>query len=208
MRQGAKPLRKGSKLDSGPILAAAFDVLDAEGLDGLSLRLVAERLEVQTPALYWHVKNKAALISLMAATFAEQAKRSKDQQHYWSDKLLAFARALRRAMLLHRDSARLCLAAHPLEKPEVLAQQMAAPLIECGLSARQALSYHAAVIAYTVGWVAYEQSQAMHDFLAQMIDFSDSFETGLLALVSGLKQQTEGRLNKKTTKPGSVRADR
>jgi TetR/AcrR family tetracycline transcriptional repressor len=39
------------------------------------------------------------------------------------------------------------------------------------------------VIAYTVGWVAYEQSQAMHDFLTQLIDFDESFEVGLQAMV-------------------------
>jgi AcrR family transcriptional regulator len=186
MRQGTKPLREGSKLDRQSILEAAFEVLDAQGFDGLSLRLVAERLDVQTPALYWHVENKAALISQMAATFPVLANRDKDQVRGWRNKLLAYARALRREMLVHRDSARLCVAASPLEKPKVLAERMAEPLVESGLSARLALSYHAAVIAYTVGWVAYEQSQAMHDFLVQMIDFSESFEVGLLALVGGL----------------------
>jgi hypothetical protein len=89
-------------------------------------------------------------------------------------------------MLVHRDSARLCLAASPLEDPKVLAERIAAPLVEDGLNARQALSYCASVIAYTVGWVAYEQSQSMHDFLTHMIDFSESFDTGLQALVGGL----------------------
>ncbi len=59
-------------------------------------------------------------------------------------------------------------------------------MVDAGLSARHALSYCASVIAYTVGWVTYEQSQSMHEFLAQMIDFPESFETGLKALVGGL----------------------
>jgi len=203
MRQGTKPLREGSKLDRPSILEAAFEVLDAEGFDGLSLRLVAERLDVQTPALYWHVENKAALISQMAATFPELAKRDKDHARGWRNKLLSFARGLRREMLVHRDSARLCVAASPLENPKALAERMAAPLVENGLSARMALSYHAAVIAYTVGWVAYEQSQAMHDFLAQMIDFSESFEVGLRALVGGLANPSTAAL--RNAKSSAVR---
>jgi TetR/AcrR family tetracycline transcriptional repressor len=186
VRQGLRPLREGSKLDRDSILAAAFEVLDTEGFDGLSLRLVAERLGVQTPALYWHVEKKASLINLMAATISEMANRDKDRAHGWRNKLLAFSRALRRTMLLHRDSARLSLAASPVEDPQVTAERIAAPLVEGGLSQRQALSYCASVIAYTVGWVAYEQSQSMHKFLAQMIDFPESFETGLRALVGGL----------------------
>lgn len=186
MRPLGRSVRRGSKLDRESILAAAFQVLDEEGYDGLSLRLVAEKLDVQTPALYWHVANKAALISLMAATLSEAAARERNAVRGWRNRLLAFARALRASMLAHRDSARLSLAAAPLEKPKVVSGRIAAPLLESGLSERQALSYSAAVIAYTVGWVAYEQSQSMHDFLAQMIDFSASFETGLCALVGGL----------------------
>lgn len=201
MRQGAKPLRKGSKLDRESILEAAFEVLDAEGFDGLSLRLVAERLKVQTPALYWHVENKASLINLMAATFSEVANRDKDQARGWRNKLLAFARALRRALLVHRDSARLSLAASPTENPKDRAERIAAPLVEHGLSARQALSYCASVIAFTVGWVAYEQSQSMHDFLAQMIDFSESFDTGLRALVGGLPNPPASALRSGTVRP-------
>ena len=63
-----------AKLDQGAVVSAAFEVLNSVGLDGLSLRLVAERLGVQAPALYWHVHNKAELISLMAATFSEDRK--------------------------------------------------------------------------------------------------------------------------------------
>jgi len=84
-------------LDRESIVAAAFEVLDAHGFDGLSLRMVAEKLKVQTPALYWHVENKASLINLMAATFSEVANRDKDHARGWKNKLLAFARALRRA---------------------------------------------------------------------------------------------------------------
>jgi hypothetical protein len=54
-----------------------------------------------------------------------------------------------------------------------------------------------------MGWIAYEQSEAMHDFLAQMIDFSESFEVGLLALVGGLASPPIPALRK--SKSGAVR---
>jgi len=57
-------------------------------------------------ALYWHVENRTSLINLMAATFSEAANRDKERAHGWRNKLLVFARALRRAMLIHRDFAR------------------------------------------------------------------------------------------------------
>jgi TetR/AcrR family tetracycline transcriptional repressor len=176
-----------AKLDQAAIVDAAFEVLNKTGLDGLSLRLVADRLGVQAPALYWHVHNKAELLSLMAATFHEAARLPSLAGGTWRDKLLLAARARRRAMLERRDSARVCVVAQPLKSAAELTPQLTAPLLESGLTTRQALSYQAAVIAYTVGWVAYEQSQAMHDFLTQLIDFEESFETGLRALVSGFE---------------------
>jgi TetR/AcrR family transcriptional regulator, tetracycline repressor protein len=174
-----------AKLDQAAIVEAAFEVLNSEGLEGLSLRLVADQLGVQAPALYWHVHNKAELISLMAATFHEAANPADLDGKSWKDKLMQSARARRHAMLKRRDSARVCVVAQPLMSAADAAPKLTAPLIAAGLTARQALSYQAAVIAYTVGWVAYEQSQAMHDFLTQLIDFDESFETGLQAMVNG-----------------------
>jgi TetR/AcrR family tetracycline transcriptional repressor len=176
-----------AKLDRAAILEAAFAVLNREGLEGLSLRLVGEQLGVQAPALYWHVHNKAELISLMAATFAEAASRAILEDGTWQERLIRSARARRQAMLAQRDSARVCVMAQPLRSAAEAAPQLTAPLLSAGLSARQALSYQAAVIAYTVGWVAYEQSEAMRAFLTQLIDFDASFATGLHAMVGGFR---------------------
>jgi TetR/AcrR family tetracycline transcriptional repressor len=179
-----------AKLDQGAIVSAAFEVLNSTGLDGLSLRLVADRLGVQAPALYWHVRNKAELMSLMAATFAEAASRGNAAGKTWMEKLVFAGRARREAMLKQRDSARVCVIAQPTRSPADAAPQLTAPLVALGLTVRQALSYQAAVIAYTVGWVAYEQSQAMHDYLTQLIDFDESFEAGLQAMVRGFADAT------------------
>jgi TetR/AcrR family tetracycline transcriptional repressor len=177
-----------AKLDQGAIVGAAFEVLNSTGLDGLSLRLVADRLGVQAPALYWHVHNKAELMSLMAATFSEAAHRGIAAGTTWREKLVLTARARREAMLKQRDSARVCVIAQPTRSAADVAPELTAPLIAVGLNARQALSYQAAVIAYTVGWVAYEQSREMHDFLTQLFDFDESFETGLQAMVRGFPE--------------------
>ena len=186
MRSGTESLREGSKLDLKRIVEVAFDVLDASGLDGLTLRAVADRLEVQSPALYWHVRNRAALLSHMARVLM-QPRAGRDSVMPWWDRLAASARHLRGSLLRHRDAARLCLAAHPVGRPEESAALIAAPLVASGLDARTAVSHQAAVIAYTVGWVAYQQSPGMHEFLTQMIDFDESFESGLTAMVGGFR---------------------
>jgi len=55
------------------------------------------------------------------------------------------------------------------------------------------------VIAYTLGWVIYEQSGPMHEHLAHMIDFAQSYNAGLLAMVCGFELESKDkRLAKRT----------
>jgi len=177
--------RKNIKLDRPGIVRAAFAVLDETGLEGLRLHLVAARLGVKAPALYWHVRNKAELIGLMAATLSIRAARARQAATGWRSKLETYGRTLRRTMLRHRDAARLCVIAPPIASPDVVADRLARPLVAAGMDRGSALSCQAAVIAYTVGWVAYEQNHRMHEYLAKMIDFPRSFDQGLRALVRG-----------------------
>lgn len=53
---------RGRPLTRAGILAAALDVIDADGLDALSMRNLAARLGVQAMSLYHHVADKAALL--------------------------------------------------------------------------------------------------------------------------------------------------
>ena len=48
-------------LDRQRIITEAIGVLDENGLDGVTVRKLAQRLGVQAPTLYWHIRNKAEL---------------------------------------------------------------------------------------------------------------------------------------------------
>jgi TetR/AcrR family tetracycline transcriptional repressor len=199
--RSAKGVTSNMRLNRSVIVKAAFAVLDKEGLDGLSLRLVAERLHVQTPALYWHVHNKAELLDLMAATLSVTAARAELKERGWGARLIAYARTLRTTMLKHRDSARLRAMARPIEDPELTARRLATPLIETGLDGRRALSYQAAVIAYTLGWVAYEQNQSMREHIARMLDIEESFDAGLRAMVHGFAAENSRNASRRKNSP-------
>ena len=45
-------------LDRERIVAEAVALLDADGLEHVTLRKLAARLGAQAPTLYWHMKNK------------------------------------------------------------------------------------------------------------------------------------------------------
>src|SRR4249919_705188 len=46
------------------IVNAAIDLLDAEGLEGLNMRALGQRLGSAATAVYWHVGSKDNLIAL------------------------------------------------------------------------------------------------------------------------------------------------
>ena len=54
------------KVDRAQIVDEALKLLNEVGIDALSTRLLADRLNVRQPALYWHFKSKRALIEAMA----------------------------------------------------------------------------------------------------------------------------------------------
>jgi TetR/AcrR family tetracycline transcriptional repressor len=50
------------------IVDTAVDLLNEVGFDQWTTRKLADRLGVQQPALYWHFKNKRALLEAMNET--------------------------------------------------------------------------------------------------------------------------------------------
>lgn len=162
-------------------------MLEDEGLDALGLRGLASRLAVQAPALYWHISGKGELLGLMAGEIYREASDSIGASASWREWLLEFGRAFRRALLSHRDGARLCATAEPTLAPEKAADLVAAPLVAAGLDRAHALRFYASVASLALGWTLYQQNQRMGPYLKHMFDFDDAFEGSLVALVIGLE---------------------
>src|SRR4051794_24326533 len=84
------------------VVRAAVEVLDDEGLPGLTLRAVATRLGVSAPTLYWHVKDKRHLLDLVAeqvlADLPEASRPPRPDEPVWD--WLAESARLRRGLLL------------------------------------------------------------------------------------------------------------
>ncbi len=92
------------------VLAGALRVLDEVGLEPLTMRRLADELDVQAGAIYWHFANKQALVDAMAdeqmAGVLEPPLTGS-----WDDQLAEVCRRLAKSLLARRDSARLASAA-------------------------------------------------------------------------------------------------
>lgn len=60
------------QLSRDAIVSASLEILNEFGLGDVSMRRLATRLQVAPGALYWHIKNKQALIQAMAGAIAEE----------------------------------------------------------------------------------------------------------------------------------------
>jgi AcrR family transcriptional regulator len=91
--------RKGLSVDR--IVEAAIAVADEEGLGALTMRRVAERLDVGTMSIYTHVPAKAELIDVMLDTVLAEVTGPDHAPGPWRERLEQVARGLRALYLRH-----------------------------------------------------------------------------------------------------------
>src|SRR5215831_9219817 len=95
------------------IVGSALELLDDAGLEGLTMRTLADRMGVRAASLYWHIRDKEQLIGLLAeAIIGEVPEPAADLP--WRTQLEAFAAAYRRVLQSHRDAARIVIMAQPI----------------------------------------------------------------------------------------------
>ncbi|GHF48386.1 TetR family transcriptional regulator [Streptomyces mashuensis] len=98
-----------SRIDRAKVTDTALRLLNEGGLDGLTLRRIAQELDVRAPALYWHFANKQELLDDMAT---EMMRRMLEplaaipEDAGWEEHLTEAARVLRRALLGYRDGGK------------------------------------------------------------------------------------------------------
>jgi len=81
------------KLSKEKIIQTAFDILaEKRSIEGLSMRNLANALNVKAPAIYWYFKDKQDLLQTMAETM-EQHLRLPDSSLKATEQLIAFMNA-------------------------------------------------------------------------------------------------------------------
>jgi len=103
--KAAPPPRSEEPLSLQRIVATAVELLDADGLDGLTMRKLADRLGAGAMSLYWHVGNKEAVLDLALDAVLEY--RGEAGAADWRAEVLLMLEDWRASMLRHPWSASL-----------------------------------------------------------------------------------------------------
>jgi TetR/AcrR family tetracycline transcriptional repressor len=96
------------------LTAAGLEVLQDQGLEGLTMRSLADRLGVKAASLYWHVRDRRELIELLASSLLAQIEPNAQDgaasgTESWRPQVVAAATSLRSMLARHRDASRLLL---------------------------------------------------------------------------------------------------
>lgn len=181
------------------VVAAAMRVLAENGLPGLSMRRIAEELDVQVSALYWHFPSKQALLAAVSA----QIVSTEDPDA--SDALVAIATALHERLLAHRDGAEIVsssLALGLLELPS--RTQLVSAARAQGVDDAAATVAADTLVHFVIGYTFHEQ-QRMHAAVVGAADASvdlaptqleerlDTFDAGLRIVVAGVHATAAAR---------------
>jgi AcrR family transcriptional regulator len=134
------------------IVRAAMCLVDEKGLPSLTMRALANELEVSPMALYNHVRDKDELVDLMIDLMLGEVDTSATEGD-WLTRLRVLVRSYHQALAAHHQLARaygdrVGIGPHGL----LVIERALGLLLEAGFSPAEAYDVFCALFTYTVGF--------------------------------------------------------
>jgi AcrR family transcriptional regulator len=157
------------KLTKERIIEAGLVTFAEHGYAGLSMRQVADRLGVHAGSLYYHVRNKEALLALLADRVAaraydagEAALAALDADAGWVARVEAQADALRRTLREHEGGPLLLAGSPSMLSPGGLSlmERLLGTLRDGGVPEPDRTIMADVLLSYVTGFVLQEQAES------------------------------------------------
>ncbi|MBN9620579.1 MAG: TetR/AcrR family transcriptional regulator C-terminal domain-containing protein [Actinobacteria bacterium] len=153
-RARAAGSRRRPALGRDAIVEVALRIVDAEGVDEVSMRRVAAEFDTGPASLYAYFPNKEALLNAVLDQVIEEIEVPDDAD--WQELLRKYAQTARDVFAAHNDIARLSFA-HIPNNPQMMAgaELMLGRMIEGGVPPRVA-AWSMDILALYIAAAAYE----------------------------------------------------
>ena len=139
------------------LVDSALELINEEGLEGLSMRALADRLEVKASSLYWHVRDRGELLELLAESILERVGRPR-RSGAWRQSVLAIGAALGTSVNAQKDADRILLEVpEALERSDTFAD-LKSQLQAAGLQAAEAGDVALMVMTSVISRRTHEES--------------------------------------------------
>jgi len=132
-------------------------LLDAEGLDALSMRRLGGRLNAGATSLYWHVATKDELLELVLDEVYGEFRAHDSEHGGWREVMLGFAYAMRDSLIRHAWAIPL-IGTRPAIGPQALRvmSRLTNTFDQAGFEGFDTEYATAVVLSYVLGAVAPE----------------------------------------------------
>jgi AcrR family transcriptional regulator len=105
--------RRRAPLSREAIVDAALAILDADGVDALTIRRLGQELGTGAASLYWHIAGKDELGELVYDRIMGEIEVPEPDPSRWQDQLKDLTRQAYSVMLSHNDAVRLSIGRPP-----------------------------------------------------------------------------------------------
>lgn len=106
---------EGTRISKTKIVNASWDLLKDEGIEGFTMRKLAEKLNARAASLYYYFENKQSLFQVLAGQVAKETLASTSKVGDWKKQLNQFAFNLHRCLKERPYSAQLLMQTAPVE---------------------------------------------------------------------------------------------
>jgi AcrR family transcriptional regulator len=168
-------------LSRAGVVDVALMLIDAEGLEAVTMPKVAQRLGVGTMSLYRHVQDKDDLIDAVAERVMHEIRVPAGAPYDWEGRVVGYLRALRDAAIAHPALCRI-LADRGLTVGPVFDQlEEAHEILRCaGFADTDAVRTFYSLFTYVFGFVIWElprvHQQPAETYQAAWNDAIDSLD--------------------------------
>ncbi|HEX7099263.1 MAG TPA: TetR/AcrR family transcriptional regulator [Acidimicrobiia bacterium] len=158
------PWRRQSKkarrqvLDRERIVEVALQIVDEDGIDGLSMRRIAEELDTGAASLYAHVSGKEELLDLVLDRVIGEIELPEPDPARWQEQVKEWAREGRRVLKAHRDVARVSLGRIPTGVNVLRSAEWLIGLLRAAGLPDRVVAYAGDLGALLVGAYVFEES--------------------------------------------------
>jgi AcrR family transcriptional regulator len=208
-----RPARKGAPerdaLSADVILDAAVRLIELDGVDGFTMRGLAEQLGAAVTSIYWHIGGRDQLFDRLVDRLLDEMAHLPVEGHTPVEHIASLARSQRRALI---DRQHLLAIAHQRDRTPRLflpiQQKLAVALAELGVTGAEAALAVRAIEVHVISsavmqfsavrgekhdeedptlWTDDWPDQALAAALQSPTDYDAVFEYGLQALLTTLR---------------------
>jgi AcrR family transcriptional regulator len=188
-KASARPARK--PLSRDVILHAALEMIDANGIDSLSMRQLGQALGIEAMSIYHYFRNRDDLLDGVVEVVMQEIIDTVDKNHRrnqgWKTAARKFIRAYRIVGNRHPNGFRL-VAQRTLRTAAArrVGQALTDAFAASGLNSEQAVIAYRAMTCFVAGFVLFETSGMKPAYTTGNVDLE--FEKSLDILLAGIEE--------------------